>query len=799
MRLWLNDWTYGARRLIERPGFTTAALTLIGLGIALNAVLFSALDAFVLRALPVADPARLVEIIGGPPQRLQPSLSFEEFANLRSEASALEGVTLYQTRGAILKLNNLTEAVPAAVVSENHFAVLRMTPKLGSYEGLNPAIEPVAVISDSLWRRRFSGKSAVIGSQVLFNSIAVRIVAVADPDYHGLEVVPVDVWFPLETWVIVSGDSLSEIENGQNYHFRVWGLLAVGRTLSEAQGQLDVVAARMAAAHPEIQPARILKARLEADEVKRNYGLAFALFGPLALTIILVPCANVLGLLLIQAHGRRREVAIRIALGAGKWRIFRQLLSESLLLSGLACGLGLAVASGIITIVPSLIPPLPLTVTFDMRLDHRVILFSSLMALLSVLLCALLPMRQSLTNIQSALVGLTANQPRHRWRLNSMVAVAQITASFVLLSVAGLLVRSYSNTLNLDPGFKPSPDVYVVLTVARPGNKSDATAYSRDVRSHVLSLPGVAAVSLASTIPLPMEGGGKPRQIWTPGLAKIDGPLPVARVGAVDREYFDIMGVRILRGRSFLNDQREVVINTTMARQYWGQNDPVGEMVRIDGAQGETYRVAGVTADGKYGSIHEQQQPYLYVPFDRFPSGESYLVIRTASAPTELPQAIRDAVVSASPEAALLSFMTLEKHYFRGLYIDRFISRALLVAAAVATGLATIGLYSTLAFSVRLRRKDIAIRLAVGACRRDITGLVLNEGVWLIFGGLAIGLTGSLLVARLFQGLLYGVQPHDPLTLILAIVTLAVLSLFACFIPARRAAGIAPGSLLREL
>jgi putative ABC transport system permease protein len=794
-----NDLVYAARRLWARPVLTIVSAVLLAFGIGLNAILFSVLDAFVLRPFPVRNPEELVEIQSGDGQSFSDKVSYPEYLLIRDKLADPDDVTVYKTQGGILKLNGVSEAVPVGVVSPAHFRFLGVRETLGtfaSFETGTPA-EPVAVLSASLWKRRFNASDAIIGSPVSFNGMQVRIVAVADPGYHGLDVIPADIWFAAETWGVVS-NSESELQDAQLRNLHLWTRLPENANLGPLQSRLSAAALLFAGSHPEVQPVRVLKASRYSDLLRQRAGLSALLFGPVAVIILLVPCANVLGLLLIQAHARRREVAIRMAIGAGRRRILRQLVTESVLLALMGVGLGLLLATVAIHFVPSLLPALPIAVTFDFRIDHRTFAFASALALLTVTVCSLFPLRQATGDLRGSLSGESFDFGKRRSSPNQVVVVGQIAVSLALLSMAILLYRSYTQTLRLDPGFRPAPDVLILYAVPPINETPEARVeFYRRLQTRTEELPGVLTSAFASTIPLPMDGGGATREIWLPGKTDPVKP-PVLHFNRVQPDYFNVAGVRFLLGGAPAQGRKQVVINETLSRRYWNDHSPVGDTIRIGGRNGIDFEIAGVVEDGKYGSIHESPQPYLFLPFDNASSGETRLLIRFDASVATLRQELRESVFSLSPDAALLSMLTLEEHFHRGLYVDRLVAGALGAFSAVGVGLAAVGLYGALAFSVRLRHRELAIRMAVGANPRQIVTFILIQGLRLGGLGIAFGVPMALLASRTVRGLLYGVRPGSPGALALVVMGIMGVLAAAALIPARKASKISSAELLRR-
>jgi predicted permease len=794
-----NDLVYAARRLHDRPLFTAGAAILLAFGLGLNAISFSVLDAFVLRPLPVANPERLIQIQSGTSRGFSDKVSYAEYQIVREELKSADGVTPYQTRGGILKSDGLSEAIPAGVVSRDHFRFLGVRAVAGAFASFEQSsrADPVAVISHSLWQRRFQAKADLAGSTISFNGMNVRIAAIAEPDYRGLDIVPADIWFDVDTWATVSNSEGELQDPGQR--IQVWAKLAEGVHLNVAQAQLDAAARRFASEHPEVQPARIMKAFLYSASMTRRAGLAAALFGPFAIVVMLIPCANVLGLLLIQAHARQREMAIRTAIGASRRRVLRQLMTESALLASLGTALGLLFAGTAIRLIPAMMPALPIAVNFDFRIDDRTFIFSASLAFFVVMLCGVVPLRQATANLQPALTGAGNVPGRARGNLNHLVVVSQIAASLVLLTMSTLLYRSYAQTLNVDAGFKPSANALFLFTMPPINDTPSARAdYYRQLQDRVDSMAGVTASAMCTTVPFPMEGGGANREIWLPGKMDPSGPPATVRFNGVQPAYFDILGMRFMLGGPFAPEKKQLVINETMARRYWGTRNPLGETIRIGGREGDEYEITGVVTDGKYGSIHEPAQPYMFLPHNQVSFNESQLAIRFNGNVNRVRQELRDTVLGLSPDAALLSMLTLEEHYQRGLYVDRLIASSLAAFSAAGIALAAIGLYSALAFIVRLKEQELAVRIAIGAHPQQILAFVLKQGLRLTAFGILAGLPLALLASRAIRGLLYGVGLDNALSLGAIVLAMILVMAMASWIPARHASRIPSAEILRR-
>ncbi len=806
MRTFLQDLRYGIRLLLKTPGFTAVAVASLALGIGLNSAVFSVVDGMFLRPPAVQQPQQLVWIYSRAPERSGGSISYMEYLDLREQSDVFSGLVAQSRRGSLLRVNDEIEVVPTTVVSVNYFSVLGAGAMLGRTFSANlddSEKEPVVILSYSLWQRRFGSDPQIVGKSIPLGARNCTVVGVMPRSFRGLErLVAPDIWLPATTWVAIVPGNRPELERRENRVFEVLGRLRPGIAVEQAQAQLDTIGRRLEQAYPATNKMRQLSAipetRRAADRVRAGL-LLMSVVG----LVLLIACANVATLLLAQGESRRREIGVRLALGAGRRRLLRQLLTESLLLSLAGAALGLLLASWLMDLAPVLTPPGPLRI--DVRLDQRVGTFTFLASLLTAVLFGLAPALRALNaDVTPVLKGEEASIGRRsrRFSMWNVLAVGQIALSVVLLSVSGLLLRSFLYTQQIDPGFDTKKNMLVIMMASRSvSGPQQARALFEGLAERLQSLPGVTRATYARRLLLAGSGGGATKEVSIPGVQLPPGRDAIEiKYNQVADNYFATMGTRIVRGRGI--ERRDgpdtlkvVLINETMALQFWPNEDPIGRWLRTGRFE---YQIVGIVEDGKINRIHEEPEPFLYFPFIQMPPGEATLLVETAGNPALLADAVKREMRSVDPQIVIFSLMTMQQHMANALYMDRMPAVVSSGLAVLGMLLAAVGLYGVMSYGVNRRTHEFGVRLAMGAQKRDLLGLVMRQGLKLALAGIPVGLFAALAATRVMSSSLYGVRPGDPLTLAASSALVLAIVLLATQGPARRATKVDPLVALRH-
>jgi len=807
MRTLWQDLRYGARMLMKQPGFTLIAVLTLALGIGINTAVFSVADAVLFRPLPFAEPHRLAEVWQQIPgsQSAQPGLRWEAFEQWRQQSEVFERIEAYSPGSFTLTGGKEPETIAAPAVSPGLFALLGVNPQLGRLlqpEEAQPGNGRVALISDGFWRRYFGGNSDALGKTLTLNDQPYTVVGVMPPKFK----------FPygrFELWVPLALTPLNEMKRPNR--FTAVARLRADVSLTAAQSRLDLVSAGLSAANPDPQGWGVKLNALDARRVNPGPRRALlALLGAVAL-VMLLACANAANLLLSRAAARQGEMAIRQALGAGRWRLLRQLLTESVLLASLAGVAGLLLAWWGVDLLRQLTPDeLTFLSVNEISLDRRVLLFTLGLALVTGVVSGLLPaIKNSRADLQQALKGASraATADRAQNRLRRALVVAEITLSLALLIGAGLMMRAFLRLSSAPPGFDPRN--LIAATLSLPQQRYPTLAQEEEffaqLRTLMLAAPGVEAVTVAAGVP--PQGGG-----ITFGLdVEIEGRPPepfdrkqVLPFSQVDPNYFQTMRIPLLQGRTFgpedtVNAPPVMIINEEMARHYWSNESPVGKRLRLS-KTGKWYTVVGVTGDvnlGRPGMGFSRMEIYYPWSQETRRSGQRALIVRTTAEANKLIPAVKGSIWAFDKDQPIYRINTVENLLSDALAEPRFYLLLLGFFAGVTLLLVSMGIYGVMSYLVSQRRHEIGIRIALGAQTRDVLWLVLRDGLWLTAMGIGAGALAALALGRWIKNLLYEQSATDPLTFALITLLLIGVALVACWIPARRAAKVDPIVALR--
>ncbi len=804
-RMTLQDLTHAWRSLVQRPGVTIAIVLTLGLAIGANTTIFSWVDALVLSPLPGTQrPSELVVVKFATATRDNLSFSYPNYRDVRdSRPSGLSGLAVKEGMAASLRVGtNAPERVWIELVSGNIFDVLGVPAALG--RPLQAADEtdrlPVAVISDSLWRTRFNSDPTIVGRPIILNGHTLSVVGVTPEGFRGaMSGLTMDAWVPVTMHGMLTGRDVLE-SRGSGWLMAV-ARLAQGTSQAEAQASLRVIADRLAADHPVNEGRTLRLGPVSEDGAAQVLLPIVTVVMSVVALVLLIACANVSGLLLARAISRQRELSIRTALGASRWRLARQLLLESFLLAGAGGIAGVIMAIWTSRGLDALLPPLPYPVFIGASLNGRVLAFSAGVTVLATIVFGLAPALQgSRTQLQAAIRGTRANtSTRGRARLRQGLVVSQVALAMVLLISAGLFVRTLANAYDVDPGFSRRNAVLASFDLSSLGlddTKGNELLDQLITRSE--AIPGVERASVSTMVPLSVGGASDTSPV-------IDGYTPaehedvVVYYGMVGRGYFETMGVPIVAGRGIDDRDRAtgasvVVINETMAQRYWPGRDAVGGRLR-SGPEWTT--VIGVAKDGKYGTLSESSRSVMYFPIQQVYRADPVLHVATSGPAAPTIAAVRTLVSGMAPDLALYDVRTLEEHLRMSVAVPRMAALLLGIFGALALALAGIGLYGVVAFSVGQRTQEIGVRMALGADRGVILRQILGQGAWLTGLGLVIGLVVAAAAMPLMSSLLVNVSPTDVTTFAATGLLLLAVALLAAWIPARRAATLDPVEALR--
>ena len=797
-----RDIRYAARMLVRKPGFTIIALLTLALGIAVTTATFTVVDAVLLRKLPVAEPSGVVVIHNQLPKINLPrtQVSAPHFVDYSRQTEAFESTAAFATRNFNLSGIGMPERLQAGRVTASFFSTLGINPFAGRF--FNPeedrfGNEHVAVLSAALWKRLFNSNTAVLNQPVPLNGANYQIIGIAPEGIE--EIYPnVDLWIPMA----FSPNELSENRRG-TLAYTMIARLKRGTTIKHAQDIMSGVAQNIAGSDPGSFGIEVRSLTDEyVSDVRRPLFVLFCA----VLVVLLISCANVANLLLARATVRTREIAVRLALGAGRTRIVRQLLTESLLIAVLGGALGMLLAfwgtKALLALAPSTLPRLT-----GVHLDLRILLFSLGGSLVCGAIFGLVPaLTASKTDLVSSLKDSerTDSSGASRHWLRRTFVVAEVSMAVILVISAGLLVRSFDKLLNIRPGF----DAHNVLTLrmslpgAQYNNATKVANFYDDVLGRVSGLPGV--VHAAAAFQTPFTAGGDNSMFSIRGRdSNGKDPAPHADYAFVSSDYFNSLGLPILKGRGFQpSDMRAgnyfapdsvAIIDEELAKRFWPNGDALGSGISWS-RQGPWATVVGICATAQLKDLTEESKGTFYLP-SYFSA--STLIVRTSVEPRTLTSAIRDQVLAVDPNQPVFDVKTMEERVAMTLETRRFAVVLLGIFGSLALMLAGIGLYGVLAFAVSHRTREIGIHLALGAQPRDVLVMVIRQGMLLVLLGAVLGVAGAFGLTRLMQSLLFGVSPTDPVTFVLVPLLLAAVGLVACYLPARRATKVDPLVALR--
>ena len=818
----IQDLRYGIRMLLKSPVFTAVAVLSLALGIGANTAIFSLLDAILLKPLPVQQPDQLITMSTvAPGQNISISFSYPLFREMREKNRVFTGMSGYDRFPASMSSGGQSERVLVEIVSGNFFSLLGVNPHTGRVfteaDDQTPGAHPVAVLSYNFWQRRFAGDPNIVGQTVNLNGYTFMVIGVSARGFNGSSVgVSPDVRIPMMMNSQVRPDGRPVYENRGSMWMSILARLNPGVGIEQAQADTDTIfqiwrqpeVRRIKGDSPDDRTFRSLRIQIDSAKTgysnfSRSYAQPLKVLMYLVGVVLLIACLNVANLLLARGVIRQKEMAIRLALGAGRLRLVRQLLTEGLLLSVLGGALGLFFARIGTGVLLGFLPQGRIPTVLEANLDLRVLGFTLGVTILTGLLFGLAP---AVKATRSDLIPALKNETvvvmsgLRKLEMRKMLVILQVALSLVLLVGAGLFTRSLRNLKTVDDGYHTDQVVTLAIDPAQSGYKIDKLqSFYALLNDRVIALPGVNVATFTRNVPI---GGGLSRiGIELPGYQPAPGEEMAVLLNQSTPQFFATFGTPLLMGRDFnAQDTPEspkvVIISDSVVRRYFGNENPLGKRITLENYK--DLEIVGVVADAKYRSLKEPASPTAYIPYSQYNTmGQRTLCVRTTGDVGAMIAAIRQEVRAIDPNLPVFNIKTFADQ------IDESVSRERLVAllssffGIFALLLASLGLYGVMSYAVTRRTRELGIRMALGANTRKVLWLVARETLFLVLIGIVIGLPAALAATRITKDLLFGLTPNDPLTIALATTLMVIIALLAGYLPARRAARVDPMVALR--
>ncbi len=821
---WLTDFVddirFAARSLRRTPGLTALVVMTLALGMGMTTTPFSMVDALMFRPYPVPDPSRVVSLVSTSRESAFDAFSFSEYRNIRDHTTSYDGVIASapaQPVGFSAEAGVTPRVRGGMMVSGNYFRVLGVEPDLGrgfrDDEDRVPGRDAVVVLGPDFWKNEFASDPRVIGRTVRLNGNAFTVIGVAPKAFTGLSIFGgPDFYVPLAMAPVFSTNPQKRFfEDRDDRGLFVRGRLKADTTLVQARNEIEVIARNFESDYPDQNRGRgaLVRTQFEmstrGDDVNWKFGVIFTI---LALAVLLVACTNVAGLLLSRAQTRTREIAIRLSMGAGRSRLIRLLLAESLLLS-LAGGLGgIAVGYAGIQFMSAFQIPTELPTVIPFRMDTRILLASLTVSVLSAIFCGLAPALQSTrTDLVTALKSTDADASgRAKLRGRNALVVAQVSMSLMLLTAAFLMARSFKDSVAEGPGFQIER---LLMARFNPGlvqyDAAQTQRFYTLLAERARQLPGVRHAALTRNPPLSLERFGQVAFVPDGLEMPPDRESLTSTMDRVDEGFFDALGVRVVRGRGFSASDREggtrvAVVNERFAARYWPDRDAVGQRIRLGSGKGEAVEIVGVAQNIKYLTPSKSEPPmdFVYLPLAQHPTARMVLLLRTDGDPLQWVAALEDAVRAIDPNMPISGIRSYEDLYrYHAVEGPGVAIQLVGTLGMVGLLLASAGLYGLMAYNVNRRTREIGIRMAIGASKRDVVRLVMGKGLGLVGTGTLIGLAMGFGVERLMNSMVFDAGRIDTVVYLAVVPAMFLVTMLATYIPARRASRIAPTLALR--
>jgi predicted permease len=809
------------RGIRKNPVFAVFVVATLALGIGANTVVYTVINTLILNPLPVRNAAELAAIAAADSRSLAKSsaafpISYADLKDYQAQNEVFSSLAGYTSPRVVTwqETGAPAQRLFTELVTGNYFSTLGLAPAQGRFflpeEDATPGAHAVAVMNYATWQARFGAATDIVGRSVRLNGLVFTIVGVAPPQFIGVNgIFGPDLWIPATMAErFLPGEMQNALSDRGNGAFLAVGRLKPGITRAQAQANMETLASALARAYPATGEGRTVTVRpirdaLFGSSMSQSNGILFASASLLVVVgiVLLIACSNVANMLLARSAARQQEMAIRVAIGASRARLIRQLLTESVLLGLLSGVLGMCVGYAGLQLLFGRLPGAANFVT--PKIDTTVLLYTLLISLATGLLFGTIPaLRSSRAGIGEGLKeeARTTGRSRKKATIANALLVGQVAFSFLLLVTAALFLRAIRRAYEMDPGFQTA---HLALFMTSPGQagygRSQTKAFYKDVRIRVAGIPGVKAVSWASNLPLwarPIEG------------IQVEGQRPRSRadqiraiVNIVDLRYFETAGVTMLRGREFTDVDQETtapvaIVNEKMAGGYW-PGGALGKRMQLPG-ESVFREIVGVAGTANYSTWGEAPQPCVYLPLEQHYSDAMTLFVRSQAAPEQILIPVQREVHASGPDILATDVRTGSDIVDGGLFQARMGVGLLGIFGVLALGLASIGLYGIVAYSVGRRKREIGLRMALGATRANVVGLILQEGLSLVLTGVLIGFAAGFFIGRLISGMLYGVSPSDPVSVVGAAVTMSAVALLACYLPARWASRVDPVVALRE-
>ncbi len=819
----IQDLQYALRQFSRTPAITAVVVITLALGIGVNTGIFSVLNGWLFRPLPVPAPERILVVASQQEGAANPNFSCSDFLDFRKQAQPFSELFAYAMRVGGLSADGQASEFAYSAVSGNYFSALGVKPALGRLflpgEGENAGEGLKVVLGYSFWQTKFAGDSHVVGRAVLVNGKSATVIGVTSKGFRGVMFsVDMNGYLPL-SMLPLDKDSSTFWTDRRDRQLSIDGRLGSGVSLAQAQGSMNLIASRLAAQYPATNQgltARVIPERLArpAPAVASFVPIIATLFLALAGIVLVLACVNVASLLLARAVSRHSEMAIRSALGAGRGRLVRQMLTESLILALLGGFAGVVLGEWAISLSGTFLQSATKTsesgqgFALDSSFDWRIFAYTSCAAVLAGILVGLWPALRVVGADVGAVLhegGREQSGRRPRQRLRSLLTVAQVAGSVMLLIVTGLLVRSLGHAEHMYLGFEPDHVLNVMLDPHQIGwDQTRTKNFYQELKQRARSLPGVESVSIASTVPLGMPAGAMPIHVEEhpvpPGQ-----PVPELPFNSVDPEYFTTMRIPLLAGRTFTDfddgePQPVAIVNQSMARRFWPNEDPIGKRFSTKSAIGPFVEVVGLARDGQSTwRLSTDVEPYFYLPLAQNYVAARSLLLRSSVPPESLIPEVRKQIRGSAPDLPIFDMRTMQQavNGLTGLMPFRIAAYVAAILGLLGLTLALVGVYGVVSFAVSRRTHEIGIRMALGAGRRDILRLVSRQSLSLVIAGVLLGLFAAWGLTRAMAALLVGTSASDPLTYGVVAILLTAVALLACWVPARRAAKVDPMVALR--
>ena len=813
----LKDFRYAIRMLAKTPGVTFVAVITLALGIGANTAIFSSVSAFTSRPLPVPSPDQLIRPVEISEDRgTADNFSYPDFVDYRNQSTFFSGFCAEDMVQVAIDTQEQNDVIWGQIVSGNYFDMLQIKPVMGRAfapdEDGAPGAHPVVVLGHSLWQRRFASDPNIVGKTLRLNNRQFQVIGVAPESFKGTKFgLSMDFWAPMAMVGELSGDA-DLLTDRDSHWLTIIGRLKQGVSITQASAEINAISFRLNQAYLD-ERSNNTQAKVvteidgrwgeAAKVIKAGGALAMAIVG----LVLLIACANVANLLLARAAARRKEIGIRLALGASRARLIRQLLTESLLLSLIGGGLGLLLAYWITDLMQGFIPVLQYNVVEDFfALDSRALMFTFVISVATGIVFGLAPAwNSSNPDVVPILKGGSAvvKGRTRRVTLRSSLVVAQVALSLVVLVCAGLFIKSFRKAQQMDPGFGTKNAVLMTLNPPLVGYDNDRTRnFYQQITERARSIPGVEAVALTRLMPLGDSSNSngpilKEGETLARGSAGRD-----VTTNVISPDYFKAMQIPILEGRDFDDRDREktqrvVIVNQRMAQVLWPGESAVGKRIFIGADSHDPLEVVGVVKSGKYRSLAEDPRMFFYYPLSQRRPGIMTMVMRTNGDPRNFVGALRHEVQQLDRAVPMSAVKTMEQHMTWPLWGPSLAATLALAFGVIALLLSSIGLYSVMAYVVSQRTKEVGIRMALGASRHDVLKMITSQGMRLAIVGAGLGLVLALLLAKVMSSLLIGVSGYDVTTFVIVSVVLSVVAFVASYLPARRATKVNPLVALR--